>query len=202
MHFLILLRQLSASFSICSQMNSINNVSQWTLLSLWASSTHGCYAAHKVIISTRPVSPSSISPSFYPMLSFQFLEYYTFFLHLLMFRSFPPLSLLSTESPLKRWSYPFPAFFFLSYSHPFLPPSFSHLSDSYTCIMHGERKTVKRPACANNSQCKQHSGEKTPRCWEILPRNPRTPMLHCCRNSCAMGKQNKKNPLLLQLTST
>lgn len=62
----------------------------------------------------------------------------------LILYSFPPRSLLlSTPSPPTLGSpLLFPTLFFptsfLSHTLPFLPPSFSHLSDLNTCIMHGE----------------------------------------------------------------
>lgn len=116
---------------------------------------------------------------------------------------FPCLSLLSTLSPLRlcRFSISYTlTLFFLSYAHPFLPPTFSHLSELNTCIMHGEGKAVRRPACANNVQRKQDSvggiggGRKkiNPlQCGNILQNNNKNPpnlTLHCWRSKCATRK--------------
>ena len=96
-----------------------------------------------------------------------FLSQFPFFpWHLLIFHSFPSLSLslslLSSLSPPKRCSFsitsPLILLFLLWYNPSFLLSSLSHLSVSNTCIMHGEGKAARRPACANSSQRKQHSG--------------------------------------------
>lgn len=157
LHFLILSRQLSAFFSVCCQMNSINNVPQRALLSLRTSLAHGCAAAHTVIIFT---SLSSLSSALMLSVSLpNFLFFFFFFWHLLIF---PPLftnSFLhcSITSRACLISTLFPSFS-QSYSHHFLPPSFYYLPDLNTCIMHSEGKTVGRPVCASNTTSKQDSG--------------------------------------------
>lgn len=78
--FLILSMQLSAS--LCSWLNGINNVSQWTLLSLWATLTHGCASRHTAIIFTSLV--------FYTLLSLWIIL--SFFLASSHLSLFPQLS--------------------------------------------------------------------------------------------------------------
>lgn len=156
LHFLILSRQLSAFFSVCCQMNSINNVPQRALLSLRTSLAHGCAAAHTVIIFT---SLSSLSSAL--MLSVS-LPNFLFFLFFLAPSHFSPLftnSFLHCSITSRAYliSTLFPSFS-QSYSHHFLPPSFYYLPDLNTCIMHSEGKTVGRPVCASNTTSQQDSG--------------------------------------------
>lgn len=131
LHFLILSRQLSAFFSVCCQMNSINNVPQRALLSLRTSLAHGCAAAHTVIIFT---SLSSLSSAL--MLSVS-LPNFLFFLFFLAPSHFSPLftnSFLHCSITSRAYliSTLFPSFS-QSYSHHFLPPSFYYLPDLNTC---------------------------------------------------------------------
>lgn len=145
LHFFTVTAVFCHPISMQPNHQQINNVPQRTLLSLWISSTHGCAAAHTLIIFSLSISFFSPSP---------FLVCQKFFLIL---RSFTPspLSLFSALFHTQRsaaFLFPTPlVLFFLPHSHPFLPPSFSHLSDLNTCIMHGEGKAVRRPACANNA---------------------------------------------------
>lgn len=122
----------------------MNNVPGWTLFSLWESSMHGCAAAHMLIIFA---SLASRSPSC-SLLLLRSPSPILLWYELLFF--FPGISWSHPTLCSFSISYPFPSFS-LPHSHPFLPPSFSHLSDLNTCIMHGEGKAVRRPACANNA---------------------------------------------------
>lgn len=142
----------------------INNVPQRTLLSLRIRSTHGCAAARTLIrFTSLPSLPLSVSFTFSLMCAFSvsgMLEILIFSGHLMIFRSFPPPphpSPLAAPYHIQRSA----AFLFPTRLPPFFPPSAlsslsptispSHLSDLNTCIMHGEGKAVRRPACANNA---------------------------------------------------
>ena len=125
---------------------------QWTLLSLRASSAHGCAAARVVIIFTSLVSFPSIQLHFTlsHCLTSPFLLTFLPFL----------MALHHLQKLEQLFDFLLLTAFLQSHSHPLLPPSLSDLADLNACIMHGEGKTVGRPASANNTKRKQDSGGK------------------------------------------
>lgn len=124
LHFIIVLRQLSASHSVCIQMNSINNTPHWTLLSPRTSPTHGLHRSysHLLVCGVWP-----------PSLSHCIITYFTS-------DTFWSLSLSLSLSPQHSSTSQTLLGFSVSDSLPFSPTISRALIclTWSTCIMHGE----------------------------------------------------------------
>lgn len=134
---------------------------------------HAAAALHRALIIFTSRTPTPLPPLppshslFFPLICassvsgmLEILLFFPFFQGILwsFTRSLLTLSLLPPPPPphpaLGEPLYFLPhSLFFLPHLPLFLPPplSPSHLSDLNACIMHGEGKASRRPACANNA---------------------------------------------------